>query len=268
MSEFKHKKSLGQNFLHDKNVIKKIIDSSNITEESLIIEVGSGEGSLTKELIQTKGKVLSFEIDERLKPILNEIKSNNLEIIYGDFLKVDIKKYLDQYNYKTIHLIANLPYYITTPIIMKVINELDVDEMIIMVQKEVGNRFKAKPGTKEYNSLSVFLQYNFDIKEVMIVSKNCFTPIPKVDSAVIKFTKKQNRNSVKNEDLFFKLVKDSFKHKRKNLKNNLGNYDLIKIEKVLKTFNKDLTIRAESLTIDEFIEIYNILYNIDKNQNI
>ena len=151
MSDFKHKKSLGQNFLHDKNIINKIIDSSNITEESLVIEVGPGEGALTKELINTKGNIISFEIDERLKPILSVIKSINLEIVFEDFLKVNLNEYLKKYNYKKLHLIANLPYYITTPIIMKVINETSVDEMIIMVQKEVGNRFKALPGTKEYN---------------------------------------------------------------------------------------------------------------------
>lgn len=255
MKNFKHKKSLGQNFLHDKNIIKKIIESSEITEESLILEVGPGEGALTKELVNTKGKIIAFEIDERLREILENIKSNNLEIIFNDFLKIDLKKLLNNYKYKKLHLIANLPYYITTPIINKVINETNIDEIIIMVQKEVGNRFNAKPNTKEYSSLSVFLQYYFDIKIVTTVSKNSFIPVPNVDSIVIKFTKKKNFIKANNEELFFKLVKDSFKFKRKNLKNNLFNYDLKSIEKVLKIFHKDLTSRAESLTLEEFIKI-------------
>ena len=257
MDGFKYKKSLGQNFLHDKNIIKKIIESSELTEDSLVLEVGPGEGALTKELISTKAKIISFEIDKRLEETLAKIKYDNLTIIYEDFLKIDLKNVLKNYKYKKIHLIANLPYYITTPIINKVINETEVEEMIIMVQKEVADRFKAKPNTKEYNSLSVFLQYNFEIQLVTIVSKNSFIPKPKVDSAVIKFSRKNEKLSAKNEEIFFKLVKDSFKFKRKNLKNNLFDYDLKVIENVLKTFNKDLTYRAESLTIDEFIKISN-----------
>lgn len=257
MKEFAYKKSLGQNFLKDKSVINKIIDSADITVDSLILEIGPGSGALTKELVKTKGKVVAFEIDERLKEELSKIESNNLEVIYGDFLKVDLKEVLNNYNYKKLHLIANLPYYITTPIIMKIINETKIDEMIIMVQKEVGSRFKAKPNTKEYNSLSVFLQYYFDIKTVTIVNKNSFVPKPKVDSIVVRFSKKDNKIKANNEKVFFKLVKDSFTFKRKNLKNNLKGYDLNKINIILNKFNKDLTFRAESLSLEEFIEISN-----------
>lgn len=257
MKEFAYKKSLGQNFLKDKSVINKIIDSADITVDSLILEIGPGSGALTKELVKTKGKVVAFEIDERLKEELSKIESNNLEVIYVDFLKIDLKEVLNKYNYKKLHLIANLPYYITTPIIMKIINETKIDEMIIMVQKEVGSRFKAKPNTKEYNSLSVFLQYYFDIKTVTIVNKNSFVPKPKVDSIVVRFSKKDNKIKANNEKVFFKLVKDSFTFKRKNLKNNLKGYDLNKINIILNKFNKDLTFRAESLSLEEFIEISN-----------
>lgn len=259
MERFKHKKSLGQNFLHDKNIIKKIVESSEITEDSLILEIGPGKGALTKELINTKGRIIAFEIDERLKETLGNIKASNLEIVFEDFLKIDLKEKLKNYNFKKLHLIANLPYYITTPIINKVINETDIDEIIIMVQKEVGNRLNAKVNTREYSSLSVFLQYYFDIKTVTVVSKNSFIPKPKVDSIVIKFKKKKDFIKAKNEELFFKIVKDSFKFKRKNLRNNLFNYDLDIIEKTLKTFNKDLTSRAESLSLEEFINISNKL---------
>ena len=257
MKEFAYKKSLGQNFLKDKSVINKIIDSADITVDSLILEIGPGSGALTKELVKTKGKVVAFEIDERLKEELSKIESNNLEVLYGDFLKIDLKEVLNKYNYKKLHLIANLPYYITTPIIMKIINETKIDEMIIMVQKEVGSRFKAKPNTKEYNSLSVFLQYYFDIKTVTIVNKNSFVPKPKVDSIVVRFSIKDNKIKANNEKVFFKLVKDSFTFKRKNLKNNLKGYDLNKINIILNKFNKDLTFRAESLNLEEFIEISN-----------
>lgn len=257
MNEFKHKKSLGQNFLKDNNIIQKIVNASSITEDSLIIEVGPGEGALTKELIKTNGKILAFEIDERLKDELKIISNDNLEIVFRDFLQVDLDSYLQKYNYEKLLLIANLPYYITTPIIMKVINETKIDEMIIMVQKEVGNRFRAKPQTKEYNSLSVFLQYYFEIEVVTMVSRNCFEPKPNVDSIVIKFTRKTNKYHLKNENMFFKLVRDAFMHKRKNLKNNLYEYDINKIEKVLKRFNKDLRSRAEEITLEEFIEISN-----------
>ena len=151
-----------------------------------------------------------------------------------------------------------MPYYITTAIINKIIDYNHADEIVIMVQKEVAERFMAKPNSKKYNSLSVFLQYHFNIEKVCDVSKNCFEPIPKVDSTVIKF-KKSNKYKVNNETVFYKLIKDSFTQKRKNLKNNLKSYDLIKIENILKKINKDLTYRAESLTIEDFILISNKL---------
>lgn len=259
MNDFTFKKSLGQNFLIDNNIKRKIVSSADITNESLIIEVGPGNGAITSLLVNYNVPVIAFEIDTRLKDELSKLEFNNLNIIYEDFLKVDLNKVLKDYNYKKLHLIANLPYYITTPIITKVMNETNIDEMIIMVQKEVGDRFMAKPSTKEYNSLSIFLQYYFDIEKVTLVSKNCFIPKPKVDSLVVKFTRKEKPLELKNKDKFFKLVKDSFKYKRKNLKNNLKDYDLNKIEKILNSMNKDLTIRAEALSIEEFVTISNML---------
>ncbi len=152
-----------------------------------------------------------------------------------------------------------MPYYITTPIITKVMEEELVYEMIIMVQKEVGDRFKASPNTKEYNSLSIFLQYYFDISKVTLVSRNSFVPKPNVDSIVVKFVKKDKLLEVNDIELFFKFVRDSFTQKRKNLRNNLKNYDLEKIEKALKVLNKDLTYRAEQLSIEDFIFVVNSL---------
>ncbi len=253
--KFDFKKSLGQNFLIDKNIINKISDSIQVNNDDLIIEIGPGAGALTKELIKKDSDVICFEIDERLKETLEEIKSDKLKIVYKDFLKVNLDDYIDK-KYNRLFFVGNLPYYITTAIINKIVRESDPYEITIMIQKEVAERFMAKPNSREYGSLSVFLQYNFDIEKICLVSKKCFIPVPKVDSMVIKL-KSNKKIGVKNEEKFYKLIKDSFKQKRKNLKNNLKNYNIEEINKVLNKFNKDLTYRAEEITIDEFIEISN-----------
>lgn len=257
MKNFEYKKSLGQNFLIDNNIIKKISDSINPTKDDLIIEIGPGAGALTKELIKKDADVICFEIDTRLKEILENLDSTKLKVNFIDFLKVDLKEYISS-KYNKLYFVGNLPYYITTAIINKIISESNPEEITIMVQKEVGDRFTAKPNTREYNSLSVFLQYNFDIETVCKVSKNSFEPKPKVDSVVVKFKKKEKLKVI-NEEHFYKLVKDSFTQKRKNLRNNLKSYDLDTINKVLTPFGKDLTSRAESLSIEEFISISNEL---------
>ncbi|MGM9874504.1 MAG: 16S rRNA (adenine(1518)-N(6)/adenine(1519)-N(6))-dimethyltransferase RsmA [Bacilli bacterium] len=254
--KFDYKKSLGQNFLKDKNIIKKIADSINPTEEDLIIEIGPGAGALTKELVKKKSEVICFEIDTRLKEILEQINSEKLTIIFKDFLSIKINEYINQNKYKNLYFVGNLPYYITTAIINKIIKESNPYEITIMVQKEVADRFSAKPGTKDYSSISIFLQYNFDIERVCNVSKTCFEPVPKVDSSVIKF-KRNKKISANDEEKFYKLIKDSFTQKRKNLKNNLKGYDLNKIQTILKKYDKDLTARAEQLSIEEFIDISN-----------
>lgn len=254
--KFDYKKSLGQNFLKDKNIIKKIADSINPTEEDLIIEIGPGAGALTKELVKKKSEVICFEIDTRLKEILEQINSEKLTIIFKDFLSIKINEYIDQNKYKNLYFVGNLPYYITTAIIKKIVKESNPYEITIMVQKEVADRFSAKPGTKDYSSISIFLQYNFDIERVCNVSKTCFEPVPKVDSSVIKF-KRNKKISANDEEKFYKLIKDSFTQKRKNLRNNLKGYDLNKIQAILKKYDKDLTARAEQLSIEEFVDISN-----------
>jgi 16S rRNA (adenine1518-N6/adenine1519-N6)-dimethyltransferase len=253
--KFDYNKSLGQNFLKDKNIINKISNSINPTKNDLIIEIGPGAGSLTKELVKKESDIICFEIDTRLESILNSIDSNHLKVIFEDFLKVDLKKYIDQ-KYEKLYFIGNLPYYITTAIINKIISETNPYEITIMIQKEVAQRFMAKPHTRDYSSISVFLQYNFDIIKICDVSKNCFEPVPKVDSMVIKL-KSNKKNKSNNEELLYKLIKDSFKQKRKNLRNNLINYDLEKIEKLLQNRNKSLKSRAEELSVDDFVYISN-----------
>ena len=255
-NNFSFKKKFGQNFIVDENIVDNIVKKANLDNDSLVIEIGPGSGSLTQKLSQSVKNVLCYEIDVTLKPFLNKM-SDNVEIIYEDFLKRNVKKDLENYNYDKLYVVANLPYYITTPIIMKIIEDnLDVDKIVVMVQKEVGNRFKAEPNSKDYGSLSVFLNYYFDIIKLMDVSRNVFLPKPNVDSIVIELTKKE-KIQVNNEELFFAIVRDSFKQKRKNLRNNLKNYDLEKIEKILREDNLDLTVRAEALTFEQFIKIAN-----------
>ena len=256
MKNFDYKKSLGQNFLMDKNIIHKISDSINPNEEDLIVEIGPGAGALTKELVKKNCDVICFEIDTRLKEILEGIESKRLKIVFNDFLKVNLKEYIDEKKYKNIYFVGNLPYYITTAIINKIIDESNPYEITVMVQKEVGDRFMSKPNSRDYSSLSVFLQYNFDVTKVVNVNKRCFEPVPKVDSVVVKLSKNK-KFKANNEEKFYKFVKDSFTQKRKNLRNNLRNYNLEKIEEELKKYNKDLTARAESLTVEEFVNISN-----------
>lgn len=261
-SNFNFKKKFGQNFIIDENIIKSIITKSDIDENTLVIEIGVGAGALTIGLSQFAKNVLCYEIDETLKQVLDVTLKNekNVDIIYKDFLQADIKNDIKKYEYKKIYVIANLPYYITTPIIMRIIeSKIDVDKIVIMVQKEVGDRFKARPNTKDYNSLSVFLNYYFDIKKLLDVSRNVFMPKPNVDSIVVEFKKKENIYKVKNEDFFFRLIRDSFVQKRKTIRNNLKGYDLDKIETVLKKHNFDLSVRAEQLPIEVFVELANYL---------
>ena len=261
-NSFKIKKFYGQNFISDENVIDKIVDKSNIDKDTLVIEIGPGIGSLTYKLSKKAGFVMCYEIDETLKPILfdNMKDVNNFKVKFIDFLKCDVNNDLKEFDYKKIYVVANLPYYITTPIILKIIEDrINVDKIVVMVQKEVGDRFKAEPNTKDYGSLSVYLNYYYNVKKLMDVSRNIFVPKPNVDSIVVEFTKKDDRYELKDEKLFFKLIRDSFKQKRKTLRNNLKGYDLDKINKVLNNYNLDLCVRAEQLPINIFVDIANNL---------
>ncbi len=259
MVDFDYKKSLGQNFIKDSNIIDKIVKYSDIDKNTLVIEIGPGAGSLSKKIIPLSGYSILYEIDTRLKDILsNELRDyNNYEIIFGDFLDQKIDN-INNGRYDKIYVIANLPYYITSPIIHKLLLELYPDKMIIMVQDEVANRLSAECGNREYGMISVLLGAKYKIKKLFKVSKGCFMPVPKVDSAVI---------SLEKEDLFKdgsflefeKFIKDAFQFKRKNLKNNLKKYNLIKIEEVLNKYNYSLLNRAEEIPVKVFIEIFNNL---------
>lgn len=259
---FNLKKMFGQNFIIDENIISNIIKKSEIDNDTLVIEIGPGAGSLTYKLSEYAKNVLCYEIDTTLKELLEDNLSEctNVEIIFKDFLSANVLEDIKKYNYKKLYVVANLPYYITTPIIVKFIeDQVPVDKIVVMVQKEVGDRFKAQPNTKDYNSLSIYLNYYFDVKKILDVSKNVFIPKPNVDSIVVEFTKKENKYELKDEKLFFNLVKDSFTQKRKTLRNNLKQYDLDKIEQVLNKYNFDLSKRAEQIPIEVFVDIANNL---------
>lgn len=262
LSNFNFKKRFGQNFLVDKNIVYKIVNSFKVLSNSLVIEIGCGDGRLTKELCKKFKYVLGYEIDldvkERLLSNLNEF--NNYIIHFDDFIKRDIVNDIKNIKYDKLYIVANLPYYITTPIIEKIIaTGLDIENICIMVQKEVADRFSAKPGSKLYGSLSVYLNYYYDVKKLFDVNKNSFFPRPNVDSAVVLFSKKDEKMELINDDLFFKIIRDSFQFKRKTIKNNLKSYDLQKIEKVLLKYGYDLNVRAEYLSLEVFCDISNEL---------
>lgn len=262
LNEFKFKKQLGQNFLKDNNILNNIVNSAPKTPNSLVIEIGCGSGMLTKKLCENFSYVVGFEIDNELKPYLADTlkEYNNYEILYEDFLQADLINILQKYKYDSLYIIANVPYYITTPIVKKIIDsKLNLEQIILMIQKEVADRFTAHPKTKNYNSLTIYLNYYFSIKKLFIVSKNSFIPKPNVDSIVISLTPKQEKQKLINEEVFFKLVKDSFRYKRKTLGNNLKGYDLAKVEEVLKKYNLTLSVRAEELDISIFSDIANNL---------
>ena len=259
-TEHNFKKRFGQNFLKDKTVIDRILSNVVLTPDDLVIEIGPGGGAMTKELIK-KTRVLAYEVDTDLKQVYTGKEfDKNLEVIWADFLKQNVREDIKNYKYNKLFLIANLPYYITTPIIVKLIEErLQFDSVIVMVQKEVAERFSSPPGSKKYSSITVFLNYYFDIEKLFDVNRRSFYPVPNVDSAVIRLKKKEKPLIVKDEKLFFNFIRDSFKYKRKTLRNNIGNYDLNKVEEVLKKYDKDLSIRAECISLDLFIEIVNNL---------
>lgn len=256
------KKKFGQNFLKRKIVVERIADVCSLTKDDLVIEVGPGGAILTQELAKRAGHVLAYEIDEDLKvELFNKLKQfSNVDILFQDFLNSSLEDDISRFSYRDLYFISNVPYYITTPIIMKIINSnLDFKKICLMVQKEVGNRFSASPGSREYGSISVFLSYFYDVKKEFLVSRKEFVPEPNVDSVVVSFTRKDTLLTLKDKNLFFKVVRDSFQFKRKNLRNNLKKYDLKIISLVLQDYGYDLTVRAEQLSVEIFVAIANAL---------
>lgn len=272
---FKFSKSLGQNFLIDTNVIDRIIEGARVKEGDYVIEVGPGIGTLTKEMGRTAQKVVAIEIDKTLIPILKETLSDlpNIEVINQDILKVDIQELVkEKLNGGPVKLIANLPYYITTPIVMKFLEEdIPVTDIVVMVQKEVADRMNAKPNTKDYGALSVAVQYYCDTEIVAKAPRHMFMPQPNVDSTVIGLhVREEIKYPVDNEDIFFKTVKASFGQRRKTLLNSLSGLGFLskdQIKQALQEANIDEKRRGETLSIEEFASLankVNRIYNENK----
>ena len=260
--DVKFKKKFGQNFLKDINVVKKIVRSAEIAGKSLVIEVGPGGGIMTRELSLVADNVLAYEIDEELKDEHAKRLGDrdNITILFQDFLESDIVKDVEKYDYDKLYFVSNVPYYITTPIILKLIESgLSFEKIVMMVQKEVGDRFSTKSGNKEYGSITVLLNYFYNIKKEFFVSRKQFVPEPNVDSVIISFSEKNDKLPLNDFNFFEKLVRESFQYKRKTLRNNLKGYDLDKVNKVLEKYGKDLSVRAEALDVEVFVEIPNEL---------
>ena len=260
--QFRFTKSLGQNFLVDQNIVRDIVKGAEVSKEDYVIEIGPGVGTLTRELLKEAASVTAIELDDKLLPILKEeLKEyENFHLIHGDATKVQLDAV---YPGKEIKLVANLPYYVTTPIITKILNDkVAFSSLTIMIQKEVAERMDAVPGTKDYGSLSVLVQYYCDTKIVRSVPPESFMPRPKVDSTVIRLTKLEKpRAHVEDEALFFKIVRMVFTMRRKTLSNNLKSLGYTRefIEEVLEAAGIDLKARGETLSVEKFAELSSVI---------
>ncbi len=266
---FKFSKRLGQNFLIDGNIINKIADTADLDENSGVLEIGPGFGTLTQVLCSKAKKVVSIEIDKSLERVHKEtLNYDNLKIIYNDFMKVDVNKLIDEeFAGLDVKVVANIPYYITTPIIMKILEEkYKISKIVVMVQKEVAERLNSHPGSKAYGAITLAVQYRADTRIAMIVPNTVFMPRPKVESAVIEFNVlKSPRIVVKDEELLFNVIKASFGQRRKTLLNGLSNNlklskDIVK--QALDNIGIDPGIRGETLGLDEFGRIADELIKI------
>lgn len=268
---FTFKKSFGQNFLTDKNILQKIVDTAEIDKNVNVIEIGPGIGALTEFLAENAAEVMAFEIDERLVPILEDTlrDHDNIKVINEDVLKADLQTRVKEFKNPNlpIKVVANLPYYITTPILMHLIeSKIPFAEFVVMMQKEVADRISAEPNTKAYGSLSIAVQYYMTAKVAFVVPRTVFVPAPNVDSAILKMTRReQPLVEVKDEDFFFRVSKISFVHRRKTLWNNLtshfGKSEEVKtkLEQALGNANIKPSIRGEALSIPDFARLSDAL---------
>ena len=259
------KKTYGQNFIIEPRVVEKIAEAAIQDRDELVFEIGPGIGALTEQLCKRADRVVAFEIDERLPDILKqEIQDEGLEIILQDFLEADVNEVIRSFrkeNQKVVFA-SNLPYYITTPILFKLFEAKEpIERITVMMQKEVGDRFLARNNDKEYNALSVITQYRCNVKKVMDVSRHVFSPKPNVDSVVVQFTF-HHLYSLKDEELFFEMVKACFKHRRKTIYNNFQTLfnDKNTAKTLLEAAGLDPSIRAQQCTLADFIHLYEVSY--------
>ncbi|AUJ24468.1 16S rRNA (adenine(1518)-N(6)/adenine(1519)-N(6))-dimethyltransferase RsmA [Virgibacillus dokdonensis] len=272
---FSFKKSLGQNFLIDSNILSNIIRQAGIDKESGVIEIGPGIGALTEHLAIHSQKVFAFEIDQRLIPVLEDTLApyDNVEVVHEDILKANVRDMIATHFHpeQPVHLVANLPYYITTPILMKLLrDQLPIDSFTVMIQKEVAERMAAKPNTKSYGSLTLAVQYYTEAEVVMQVPKRVFMPQPNVDSSILRLVRRTKAPvNVVDEDFFFTLIQASFAQRRKTLRNNLSNHFKDKLTKeevglILQQSGIDGGRRGESLTMEEFALLANTFITSSK----
>ncbi len=267
--QFDFQKKFGQNFLIDGRVLEKIMDAADIGAEDFVLEIGPGIGTMTQYLAERARQVMAVEIDRNLIPILSETLSayDNVEILNADILKIDLRKIVEEKNQgQPIKVVANLPYYITTPIIMELFeSEIPVDNITVMVQKEVADRMQAQPGTKDYGALSLAVQFYAEPYIAANVPPNCFMPRPKVGSAVIRLTRHKNPPvEVKNKKLLFQLIRASFNQRRKTLQNGIKNFSGLsfskeEVAKALEQIGVSPTIRGEALSLEQFAELCSLL---------
>lgn len=271
---FSFKKSLGQNFLIDQNILYKIVEAAGLDEDKGALEIGPGIGALTEKLAQTAGTVTAIEIDQRLIPILREVLEpyENVKVHHGDVLKVDLHELFQQdfAGVSKVSVVANLPYYVTTPILMKLLEEkLPLENIVVMIQKEVAERMAAAPGSKDYGSLSIAVQYYSEPKLVCIVPHTVFIPQPNVASAVIRLAVREEPPvSVEDEGFFFEVVQASFAQRRKTIANNLKSRFFAgegreRLEQLLQEAGIVPSRRGETLSIEEYAKLSNVLYNAD-----
>lgn len=266
---FNFQKKFGQNFLINTSILEEIIDAAEITREDFVLEIGPGIGTMTQYLCEAAREVVAVEIDTNLIPILGDTLSayDNVEVMNADILKVDIAKLADERNGgKPIKVVANLPYYITTPIIMGLFeSHVPIDSITIMVQKEVADRMQEGPGSKEYGALSLAVQYYAKPEIVVNVPPSCFMPQPKVGSAVIRLTRHENPPvDVENEKLMFQVIRASFNQRRKTLANGLNNFGSFslgkeEIQKSIEELGVPVNIRGEALSLEQFAKLSNII---------
>lgn len=258
MIDHKFKKQYGQNFLMDKNILDKISSSICPGQNDLIIEIGPGSGNLTKRLKEYNASLVCFEIDKSLDKYLNLLEDDKTKVVYEDFINVNLEEFVKNYNYENIYVIANIPYYITTPIIEKItFSNIKVKSLLLMVQKEVADRLSSTNGNREYGYITVLLNAFYNINKLFNVNRNSFYPVPNVDSAIIKLDSKEC--NLLNFEKFNKLIKNAFRFKRKTLKNNLIGYDLNLVDSLLGKYGYSLSNRAEEIPVDVYINVANKL---------
>ena len=272
---FTFKKSFGQNFLTDTNILQKIVDTAEIDKTVNVIEIGPGIGALTEFLAENAAEVMAFEIDDRLVPILADTLRDfdNIKVVNEDILKSDLQTRIKEFANSDlpIKVVANLPYYITTPILMHLIeSKIPFAEFVVMMQKEVADRISAQPNTKAYGSLSIAVQYYMTAKVAFIVPRTVFVPAPNVDSAILKMTRREHPLvQVQDEDFFFRVSKAAFVHRRKTLWNNLISHFgkseevKVKLEQALEAADLKPSIRGEALTITDFARLAEALREVD-----